>query len=36
MPKAKANPYPTSLLDLMASKTALLHQARTFTDMIQS
>jgi hypothetical protein len=33
MAKAKAKPYPPSLLELMASKTALLLQARTFADM---
>jgi hypothetical protein len=31
--KAKAKPYPPSLLELMASKTALLLKARTFADM---
>ena len=33
MAKAKAKPYPPSLLELMASKTALLMKARTFADM---
>jgi hypothetical protein len=33
MGKAKAKPYPPLLLELMASKTALLHKARTFADM---
>ena len=33
MAKAKAKPYPTSLLELMESKTAILLQARTFADM---
>jgi hypothetical protein len=33
MAKAKAKPYPPSLLELMASKTALLMTARTFADM---
>lgn len=33
MPKVKAKPYPSSLLDLMASKTAILLQARTFAEM---
>jgi hypothetical protein len=33
MAKAKAKPYPPSLLELMEAKTALLLQARTFTDM---
>ena len=33
MAKAKARPYPPSLLDLMASKTAILLKARTFADM---
>src|SRR5947209_422754 len=33
MAKAKARPYPPSLLELMASKTALLMQARTYTDL---
>jgi hypothetical protein len=33
MAKAKAKPYPPSLLDLMASKTAILMKARTFADM---
>jgi hypothetical protein len=33
MAKAKARPYPAALLDLMASKTALLMKARTFADM---
>ena len=31
--KAKAKPYPPSLLELMASKTAILLKARTFADM---
>jgi hypothetical protein len=33
MAKAKAKPYPQSLLELMASKTALLLKARTYADM---
>jgi hypothetical protein len=33
MTKAKARPYPPSLLELMASKTAVLMKARTFADM---
>jgi hypothetical protein len=33
MAKGKAKPYPAALLDLMASKTALLRKARTFADM---
>ena len=33
MAKAKARPYPPSLLELMASKTAILLKARTFADM---
>jgi hypothetical protein len=33
MAKAKAKPYPPSLLELMASKTAILMQARTYADM---
>jgi len=33
MAKAKARPYPPSLLELMASKTAVLLKARTFADM---
>jgi hypothetical protein len=33
MTKAKAKAYPPALLELMASKTALLLQARTFADM---
>jgi hypothetical protein len=33
MAKAKARPYPPSLLELMASKTAVLMKARTFADM---
>ncbi len=33
MAKAKAKPYPSSLLELMASKTAILLKARTFADM---
>jgi hypothetical protein len=33
MTKAKAKPYPPSLLELMASKTAILLKARTFADM---
>jgi hypothetical protein len=33
MAKAKAKPYPPSLLELMASKTAILLKARTFADM---
>ena len=33
MAKAKAKPYPPSLLELMASKTAILMKARTFADM---
>jgi len=33
MAKAKAKPYPPALLELMASKTALLLRARTYADM---
>jgi hypothetical protein len=33
MAKAKPRPYPPSLLELMASKTAILMKARTFADM---
>ena len=33
MAKAKAKPYPPALLELMASKTAMLMKARTFADM---
>jgi hypothetical protein len=33
MMHAKAKPYPPSLLELMASKTAILLKARTFADM---
>jgi hypothetical protein len=33
MVKAKAKPYPASLRELMASKTAILLKARTFADM---
>ena len=33
MAKAKAKPYPPSLLELMASKTAILMKARTYADM---
>lgn len=33
MAKAKAKPYPPSLLELMESKTAILLKARTFADM---
>jgi hypothetical protein len=33
MAKAKAKAYPASLLELMASKTAILMKARTFADM---
>ena len=33
MSKAKAKPYAPSLLELMASKTAILMKARTFADM---
>jgi hypothetical protein len=33
MAKAKAKPYPPSLRELMASKTAILMRARTFADM---
>lgn len=33
MPKTKAKPYPPALLELMATKTALLMQARTYADM---
>ena len=33
MAKAKARPYPPALLELMASKTAILMKARTFADM---
>src|SRR5947209_4867298 len=31
--KSKTRPYPPALLDLMASKTAILMKARTFADM---
>ncbi|MBY0526544.1 MAG: hypothetical protein K2R98_24325 [Gemmataceae bacterium] len=33
MAKAKSKPYPPSLLELMAVKTAVLLKARTFADM---
>ena len=33
MAKVKAKPYPASLLELMASKTAILLQARTLADL---
>ncbi len=33
MAKMKPKPYPKSLLELMASKTAILLKARTFSDM---
>ena len=33
MAKVKAKPYPPSRLELMASKTAILLKARTYTDM---
>lgn len=33
MAKAKAKPYPPALLELMASKTAILLKARAFADM---
>jgi hypothetical protein len=33
MPKARAKPYPPSLLELMASKTAILFKARTYAEM---
>lgn len=33
MAKVKPKPYPASLLDLLASKTAILLKARTFADM---
>jgi hypothetical protein len=33
MAKTKAKPYPPALLELMASKTALLLKARTFADL---
>jgi hypothetical protein len=33
MAKAKAKPYSPSLLELMASKTAILLKARTFANM---
>jgi hypothetical protein len=33
MAKAKARPYTPALLELMASKTAILMKARTFADM---
>ena len=33
MAKAKSKPYPKALRELMASKTAILHKARTFTEM---
>ncbi len=33
MAKAKAKPYPPSLLELIASKTAILQKARTYADM---
>jgi hypothetical protein len=31
--KAKTKPYPPSLLELMATKTAILMKARTYSDM---
>ena len=33
MAKVKAKPYPPSLLELMASKTAILMKTRTYADM---
>jgi hypothetical protein len=33
MAKGKAEPYPAALLELVASKTALLMKARTFADL---
>ena len=33
MAKAKAKPYPPSLLELMESKTAILLKAQTFADI---
>jgi hypothetical protein len=33
MAKGKAKPYPASLRELMASKTAVLMKARTFADI---
>lgn len=33
MAKAKAKPYPPTLLELMATKTAILMKARTYADM---
>ncbi len=33
MAKVKAKPYPPALLELMASKTAILMSARTYADM---
>jgi hypothetical protein len=33
MAKAKGKPYPPALLELMASKTAILMKARTFADL---
>jgi hypothetical protein len=33
MAKAQGKPYPPALLELMASKTAILMKARTFADM---
>src|SRR5690349_7362274 len=33
MAKAKAKPYPPSLLELMAAKTAILMKARTFAEL---
>lgn len=33
MATSKAKPYPRSLLELMASKTAILMKARAFADM---
>ncbi len=33
MAKAKAKTYPAALLEMMASKTAILLKARTFADM---
>jgi hypothetical protein len=33
MARAKAKPYPSVLLELIASMTAVLMEARTFADM---
>jgi hypothetical protein len=33
MAKSKAKPYPSSVLELMATKTAILMKARTFADL---